>query len=518
MNKKVKVRFAPSPTGALHIGGVRTALFNYLFAKKHGGEFFLRIEDTDKHRFVAGAEKYIIDSLAWCGISPDDGVNPDGTAKYRQSEREYFKYVIQLIDSGHAYYAFDTPAELEAMRKEQETSGSSALGYTQKTRMNMKNSFTWSKSAVSTWISSGASYVVRFNTPAGKTIEFTDSVKGKITFSSDNMDDKILFKSDGLPTYHLANVVDDHLMEITHVIRGDEWLSSTPLHIMLYEAFGWDRPDFCHLPLILGPDGKKLSKRHGDKYGFPVFPMTWDYIDEEGKDVHVTGFKDENYEPDALLNFLVLLGWNPGSDKEIMTMDEMISLFDIDRINNSGAMFDIEKLKNFNAHYLRSRDFLYLFENYIEPHAPRDKDIFDIKHNGVYEMSKAEKIENIAKERSVFSKDLYQHVSYFFEPAVLKDDVALKNPNEFSGVIRSFCLYFANNADANWSIEGINKFLDEECESRGFKVGKILPDLRMALTGGMPGPHLPDTMFILGKEESIKRIKNLLNKTEKVAS
>jgi glutamyl-tRNA synthetase len=326
---KVKVRFAPSPTGALHIGGVRTALFNYLFAKKHGGEFLLRIEDTDKHRFVAGAEKYIIDSLAWCGISPDDGVNADGTAKYRQSEREYRSYADRLIARGDAYYAFDTKDELDAMRKSLEDAGSSVQGYSFSTRMFMKNSFTLSVEEVKLRIDSGNPYVIRFNTPANTEIKFIDSVKGEVSFNSNSMDDKVLFKSDGLPTYHLANVVDDHLMEITHVIRGDEWLSSAPLHILLYKAFGWDKPEFCHLPLILGPDGKKLSKRHGDKYGFPVFPMTWDYVDEEGKDVHITGFKDENYEPDALLNFLVLLGWNPGNDKEIMAVDEMISLFDI---------------------------------------------------------------------------------------------------------------------------------------------------------------------------------------------
>lgn len=510
MNKKVCVRFAPSPTGALHIGGVRTALFNYLFAKKHGGKFLLRIEDTDKDRFVEGAEKYIIDSLAWCGISPDEGVNTDGTATYRQSEREYKSFVDILLKNGNAYYAFDTKEELEAMRDSLKAAGISSPGYTSITRVNMKNSLTLSAEDVKARLDAGDPYVIRFNTPRHKEVKFLDMVKGWVIFNSNNMDDKVLFKSDGLPTYHLANVIDDHLMEISHVIRGDEWLSSAPLHILLYEAFGWDRPEFCHLPLILGPDGKKLSKRHGDKYGFPVFPMTWDYKNEDGEIVHVTGFKDEGYESDALINFLALLGWNPGGTKEIMTMDEMISLFELDRINNSGAMFDIDKLKNFNAHYLRSRDNVLLFNKYI--HSFVDGNYFSKTQLGDF----LNEIVNIAKERSIFSKDLYPAVSYFFEPVILKDDVVLKNDAEFRDVMKVFCVVSHNGII--WTAEGIKKNLEELCNERGYKIGKILPDLRLALTGGIPGPDLPTTLEILGKYESFLRIGNLLAKTLKVAS
>lgn len=507
MNKKVKVRFAPSPTGALHIGGVRTALFNYLFAKKHGGEFLLRIEDTDKDRFVEGAEKYVIDSLAWLGISPDDGVNTDGTAKYRQSEREYKSYADILIASGHAYYAFDTKEELDAMRKLAEASGVSNPGYTNSVRERMRNSLTLSAGDVKSLLDSGAPYVIRFNTPRNKEVKFLDSVKGWVTFNSNNMDDKVLFKSDGLPTYHMANVVDDHLMEISHVIRGDEWLSSAPLHIMLYEAFGWDRPEFCHLPLILGPDGKKLSKRHGDKYGFPVFPMTWDYVNEEKENVHVTGFKDEGYEPDALINFLVLLGWNPGGTKEFMSMEEMISLFELDKINNSGAMFDVDKLKNFNSHYLRARDNAILFDDFVSPNMQFGCICYP-------EVSKRHAIIDIAKERSVFSKDLYGNIKYFFDAVYLENNVILKNPVEFSKVMTTFLeLYFAKD---DWNAEFIHSELDRLCTDYGFKIGKIMPDLRMALTGGAPGPGLPLTMWILGKEESIYRIKALLEKARKV--
>lgn len=508
--KKVRTRIAPSPTGPIHVGNLRTALFNYLFAKKHGGEFLLRIEDTDKERFVAGAEKYVIDSLLWCGIVPDDGINSDGTAKYRQSEREYRNFADKLINSGHAYYAFDTKEELDAMRKSLEDAGSSVQGYSFATRMFMKNSFTLSEDDVRNRISSGEPYVIRFNAPANTDVKFMDIVKGEVAFNTNNMDDKVLFKSDGLPTYHLANVVDDHLMGITHVIRGDEWLSSTPLHILLYSAFGWDRPEFCHLPLILGPDGKKLSKRHGDKYGFPVFPMTWDYVNEKGEDVHVTGFKHEGYEPDALINFLVLLGWNPGDNKEIMAMDEMISLFDLHKIHNAGAMFDIEKLKSFNAHYMRSRSEIYLFNNFIYPNIP-DKD--GLYPNEIRPVA-ALKTAIVAKERAVFAKDLYSHVSYFFEPVVLGDGVKLKNPNEFNEIMSAF---WNHENDFDWTHDSIKSVLTELCEARGFKIGKILPDLRTALTGGVPGPELPLTMEILGEDESTRRIVNLLNKTEKVA-
>jgi len=522
MNKKIKVRFAPSPTGALHVGGIRTALFNYLFAKKHGGEFLLRIEDTDQTRFVEGAEKYIIDALTWLGIPPDKSLKPDGTARYKQSEREYLSFAKTLIDSGHAYYAFDSTEDLTAMRDRCTAEGRENTGYNFVTRLWMKNSFTLSLEVVKELLDAGTPYVIRFNMPTDESVVVNDIVKGTSIFDSKQLDDKILFKSDGLPTYHLANVVDDHLMEITHVIRADEWFPSTPLHVMLYKAFGWDAPEFCHLPLVLGPDGKKISKRKLAKYGFPIFPMTWDYKDETGADIHITGFKDEGYEPDALINFLALVGWNPGDNREFMTMDEMISAFDLDRVNSSGAIFDIDKLKNFNAHYLRNRPFLYLFDSYIRPNAPKDDNIFDIKHDGVYAMLKAEKIENIAKDRSVFSKELYSKVSYFFEPLILKDGVVLKNPDEFKRAMKGFwddMEYFEMDIPCTfaWEAKDIQSLLEEACRSRGIKIGKVLPDLRMALTGGIPGPHLDETMEILGREESKNRIENLLKKIKEVA-
>ena len=337
MEKRVRLRFAPSPTGGLHMGGVRTALFSYLFAKKHGGDFVLRIEDTDQTRYVNGAEEYIINSLKWCGIEPNEGVGfGDGPyAPYRQSERKelgiYKKYSDQLIASGHAYIAFDTAEDLERMNAIAKASGAKT-GYNSFSRMSMKNSFTMSAEDVKSLLDSGHPHVIRFNVPRNTTVNFTDYVKGAISFDSNNLDDKVLFKSDGMAAYHLANVVDDHLMEITHVIRGDEWVSSTPLHIMLYEAFGWDKPEFCHMPLVLGPDGKKLSKRKMKEYGFTVFPLACNYVDDKGGTVDVLGFKDLGYDADAFINYLALLGWNPGNNKEFMTMDEMISLFTLERV------------------------------------------------------------------------------------------------------------------------------------------------------------------------------------------
>jgi len=513
-NRKIRTRIAPSPTGYATVGNLRTALFNYLFAKKHGGEFLIRIEDTDETRFVDGAEKYIIDSLAWLGIKPDVGIKPDGTAEFRQSEREYRSYADLLVSNGHAYYAFDTSEELDTMKKRADASGVKT-GYNSISRMNMKNSFTMSDEEVKSKISSGDSFVIRFNTPRNKTITFKDAVKGNVSFDSNNLDDKVLFKSSGMVAYHLANVIDDHLMEITHVIRGDEWVSSTPLHVMLYEAFGWDKPEFCHVPLVLGPDKKKLSKRKMKEYGFTVFPLACSYVDDKGNNISVPGFKDEGYEPDALINFLALLGWNPGGTEEIMSMDRMIELFELDRINNSGAMFDVDKLKNFNAHYLRSRNPDILLSQYILP-TFKSNVIEEWKFvDKIYNESELNSIVEIAKERSVFGKDLYSTVSYFFEPVVLKDDVVLKNNEEFSKVMES--LLGSDLTTKDWTADFIKADLESFCEVFGFKMGKILPDLRMALTGGIPGPHLPETMEILGREESINRIKNLIKKTEKVA-
>ena len=471
----------------------------------------IRIEDTDSTRFVEGAEKYIIDALTWLGIRPDIGIKPDGTAEFRQSEREYRSYADLLISKGAAYYAFDTPEELAAMKKLADSSGVKS-GYNSMSRMRMKNSFTMSEEDVKAKIAAGDSYVIRFNMPRNKTITFKDSVKGNVSFESSNLDDKVLFKSDGMAAYHLANVVDDYRTQITHVIRGDEWLSSTPLHIMLYEAFGWDRPEFCHVPLVLGPDGKKLSKRRMKEYGFTVFPIACSYLDDKGNTVSVEGFKDLNYDPKALINFLALLGWNPGNNVEFMTMNEMISLFDLDRINNSGAKFDIKKLDSFNAHYLRSGSYDELYAIILEGIIGSSSEWFVDK---VYTETEIHSIIDIAKERSVFSHDLYPAVSYFFEPVVLKDDVAIKNPVEFKNVMDM--LFDCCIETFQFTADNIKRHLEEFCAIENCKMGKILPDLRMALTGGIPGPHLPETMEILGKEESLQRIKSLITKIERVA-
>ena len=501
MEKKIRTRIAPSPTGFATCGNLRTALFNYLFAKKHGGEFVIRIEDTDRTRFVEGSEKYIIDALTWLGMRPDVGIKSDGTAEFRQSEREYRSYAELLISKGHAYYAFDTAEDLERMNAIAKASGAKT-GYNSFSRMSMKNSFTMSAEDVKSLLDSGHPHVIRFNVPRNTTVNFTDYVKGAISFDSNNLDDKVLFKSDGMAAYHLANVVDDHLMEITHVIRGDEWVSSTPLHIMLYEAFGWDKPEFCHMPLVLGPDGKKLSKRKMKEYGFTVFPLACNYVDDKGGTVDVLGFKDLGYDADAFINYLALLGWNPGNNKEFMTMDEMISLFTLERVNNSGAIFDIVKLNSFNSHYMRNREHALLWNKYIWPNLTR----YDNYNNEMWK-----DIVDFAKERCVFAKDLYKSVSYFFEPVVLKEDVVLKNPTEFGNVMSSLIELYSDDK-RGFSATIIKEDLEVICGTLGYKVGKVLPDLRMALTGGIPGPHLPETMEVIGKGESINRISNLLTK------
>lgn len=472
-----------------------------MFAKKHGGDFILRIEDTDKTREVKGAIDYITNSLKWLGFVPDESPEVGGNyGPYKQSDRLdiYKKYAHDLVKTNHAYYAFDTPEGLDAMRTKYEASKAMFI-YNASTRDSMVNSISMPSGDVEKKLEAGDPYVIRFKMPRNTEIKFNDKIRGWVTFNSDKLDDKILFKSDGYPTYHLANVVDDHLMEISHVIRAEEWLPSTPLHVLLYDAFGWDKPEFCHLPLVNGPDGKKLSKRHAAKYGFPIFPMDWDYV-QDGKDAHASGFKDAGYEADALLNFLALLGWNPGGDKEYMDMDELIDLFDLDRVNKSGANFDIEKLKHFNAHYVRNRDFEDLFINYILTDIPKSSTM-------EYSEEKVKKIVDIAKERSVFTKDLYPSVSYFFESFVL-NDVLLKNPTEFGKVMEALTRSDLTNDD--WAAEFIKADLEAFCEVFGFKLGKVLPDLRMALTGGIPGPDLPTTMEVLGRDESLKRIHNLL--------
>jgi len=513
-NKKIRTRIAPSPTGFATCGNLRTALFNYLFAKKHGGEFVIRIEDTDKTRFVEGAEKYIIDALTWLGMKPDVGVKPDGTAEFRQSEMEYRSYADSLVLNGHAYYCFDTPEDIARMNELAKANGTKP-GYNSSNRMSMKNSLTMNYQEYRTLIDAGVPYVIRFKMPVNTTVTFKDYVKGEITFNTDDLDDKVIIKSDGGVAYHLANVVDDHRMGITHVLRGDEWVVSTPLHIMLYEAFGWDKPEFCHIPLVLGPDKKKLSKRRMKEYGFTVFPLACSYVDDKsGNKVDVLGFKDLGYEPDALVNYLAPLGWNPGDNREIMTMDELISSFSLERVNNSGAIFDIVKLNSFNATYMRAKDNMDLCNEYIMPGIVRAVNPdYTIK---IYSIDELSQITDFAKERAVFAKDLYATVSYFFEPVVLADDIEFKNPMDFNDVMHSFLGLYSDDK-RGFSAAVIKEDLEVISGTLGYKVGKVMPGLRMALTGGIPGPHLPETMEILGKDESIRRIKALLEKVKKVA-
>jgi glutamyl-tRNA synthetase len=512
-DKKIRVRFAPSPTGALHIGGVRTALFNYLFAKSNGGDFILRIEDTDQKREVAGAEKYILDSLDWLGLISDESpVHPGKFGPYRQSERLdiYKKYALELVKSGHAYYAFDTDESLKRMRDTLEKSGAKNTGYNSVIRSSMKNSTFISQDEVKNLLDSGCSYVIRFKMPKDLDVTFHDEVRGNVSFNTSVLDDKILFKSDGYPTYHLANVVDDHLMEISHIIRAEEWLPSTPLHILLYEAFGWDKPVFAHLPLVLGPDGKKLSKRHAAKYGFPIFPLNWNYVNEENVTVNILGFKEANYRVDALVNFILLLGWSSGTNQEFMDIRDFYKnkkyKFDIARVSKGGAIFDFDKLKSFNASYLRGQEYEVLRK--LLP----DSRLGTAMSSYLYDENAFHKIIDIAKVRSVFEKDFYPSVSYFFEDLVFPENTTAKNYDEFFKFVNALLdiehYYFNTEELLKTKVEAV-------CTELGFKPGKVMPDLRIALTGGKPGPELPLTMSILGRERTEKRLLCYLTTIEK---
>lgn len=487
--EKVVCRFAPSPTGFLHIGGIRTALYNYLFAKKHNGIFYLRLEDTDQKRFVGDAEKYIKDALEWVGIETDYSPWQGGpNGPYRQSERDYTKHTKFLLDNGMAYYAFDTEADLTKSRKDIPN-----FAYDYKTRMSLRNSLALPADEVTKLLQSGAPYVIRFKTPENQTVKFTDIVRGDVSFNTAQTDDKVLVKSNGIPTYHMANVCDDHDMGTTHVIRGEEWLPSTPLHILLYDAFGWKRPKFAHLPLLLNPDGKgKLSKRNALKYGFPVFPMGGEGEDETGKKVKYTGFKDAGYEPDALINFLLLLGWNPGDNREIMTTAEMISDFSLSHVHKAGARFDIEKAKWFNQSYVKNRP---------DEESMKHVDFGDTHYND----DQKNKILKLAKERSHFTHDLQHTIDLFVNPVHVSDADKAKIAPEFKTVFNDFV-----NRDIDWSPEVIKQTIFDVCAEKGVKMGKVMPGLRMALVAGVQGPDLMTTMDILGREESINRIKSVI--------
>lgn len=488
---QVVTRIAPSPTGLLHCGTLRTALYNYLFAKKHGGIFYLRIEDTDQKRFVPEAEDYIRKSFEWAGFEPDFSPWKPGTgefAKMRQSERDYSRHIQYLLDNNLAYIAFDTEDELSAARKD-----NPHFAYDRTNRLKMRNSLTLDKTVVENLIANKHAYVIRFNTPYNYLVQFNDLVRGEITFNSNQVDDKVLVKSNGIPTYHLASVCDDHDMQTTHVIRGEEWLPSTPLHIMLYQAFGWSAPEFAHLPTILRPDGRgKFSKRDALKYDVPIFPFGGTAQDDKGNFVAYKGFKDEGFEADAMLNFLLLLGWAPDDDREIFSLDEMIANFSLDRVHKAGARYDIEKAKWFNSQYLHKRSFKELLSSLdVDSHR--------------YTQDKLEAIVDMAKLRSTFRSDMQKVADIFFKRTQLEAKV--ENP-QLSNVMKEFL-----SSDCDWtSSEDLKAKFNSICLSNQIKVGKLMPNLRSILTGGVPGPELFTTMFILGKEETSSRsFENLKN-------
>ncbi len=497
--RKVRVRFAPSPTGPLHIGGVRTALFNYLFAKKNGGDFILRIEDTDSTRFVEGAEEYVNESLSWLGLNPDEGVKQGGNfGPYKQSERReiYKKYAQQLIDSGWAYYAFDTPEELNAIRVKHEAE-KKAFAYDVHTRNSMNNSLSLSDEEIESKINSGVNYVIRFKMPENVEVKINDLIRGDVTFNTNTLDDKVLFKSaDQLPTYHLANIVDDHLMEITHVIRGEEWLPSLPLHVMMYRAFDWEetRPQFAHLPLILKPNGKgKLSKRDGDKAGFPVFPL--EYISPDG-DV-TSGYRESGYFPEAVNNLLALLGWNSGTEQEIFSIDELTNLFSLERVNKSGARFDPDKAKWFNHQYLIKKD---------------DEEIAKLFITKVEEKGYKTTIEDLskyiglAKERVNFIDELWEQIFFFYEAPTSYDEKVVNK--RWKGEVPTFIKEIPTllkDLD-NWIADEIKDIVVGELKAQELNMGAVMNSLRLTMVGGAFGPDLFTIIELIGKEETFKRI------------
>jgi len=501
-NATVRVRFAPSPTGPLHIGGVRTALFNYLFAKKHGGTFFLRIEDTDQNRFVPGAEAYIFEALEWLGIAPDETVGKNEKfGPYRQSERKpiYKKYAQQLIESGWAYYAFDTPESLEQHRKDHEAQGKTFI-YNWHNREKLDTSLVMTTDDVEHRIASGEDYVIRFKTPFNETLEIVDIIRGNVKFETNLLDDKVLFKSDGMPTYHLANIVDDHLMETSHVIRGEEWLPSLPLHVLLYGAFGWKAPEFAHLPLILKPIGNgKLSKRDGDKMGFPVFPLEWK--DPSSNEVS-SGYREKGFLPEAVVNFLALLGWNDGSEQELFSIEELIEKFDLNRIHKAGAKFDPEKNKWFNHQYIQ-----HASENLLLQSLQKDLENKGITHR--FSEEQLVKMVNLVKDRAHFLIEFYELTDYFFEAPKQYDEKASKNWKEDTGALMQRVIEQLEQAK-DFSSQALEVSLKDWMTAEQIGMGKVMQPLRMSLVGALKGPHLFDIIELLGKEETRNRIEKAI--------
>lgn len=500
MTKNVRVRFAPSPTGPLHIGGVRTALFNYLFAKKHNGTFILRIEDTDQNRYVEGAEQYIIDALNWCGMPFDEGPGTNEKfGPYRQSERKplYKAYAEELIASGNAYYAFDTADELNFHRTDHEANGKTFI-YNWHNRLKLSNSLSLSAEETQAKLDAGDDYVIRFKSPQDETLHLKDIIRGDIKIDTNVLDDKVLFKSDGMPTYHLANIVDDHLMEISHVIRGEEWLPSLALHYQLYKAFGWDTPEFAHLPLILKPTGKgKLSKRDGDKLGFPVFPLLW----EDPKNHEISrGYKEDGYFADAMVNFLAFLGWNPGTEQEIFSLDELVAAFDLKKVNKSGARFDPDKIKWFNHHYMQEQNNDELAEMF----KASQPELAEIDESYI-----AMSI-NLIKERATFVSDFWNLSHFFFiAPRVYDEKASKKALKEGTDdLMKQLIAILSTNTD--FSVETLQKEVKGWITTNEISFGKVMMPLRLALVGALQGPDVFDIIYMIGKNETVKRIENLI--------
>jgi len=498
MSKPVRVRFAPSPTGPLHIGGVRTALFNYLFAKKNGGTFYLRIEDTDQNRFVPGAEEYIMEALEWLGIAPEETIGKNEKfGPYRQSERKYLykQYADMLIESDNAYYAFDTAESLDAHRKQNEAEGKTFI-YNHHNREKLDTSLVISAAETEKRIANNEDYVIRFKTPVNETLHLQDIIRGEVKFETGLLDDKVLFKSDGMPTYHLANIVDDHLMETTHVIRGEEWLPSMPLHVMLYRAFGWDAPEFAHLPLILKPIGNgKLSKRDGDKMGFPVFPLEWKT--EEGVS---SGYREKGFFPETVVNFLALLGWNDGTEKELFSLEELTEAFDLKRVHKSGAKFDPEKNKWFNHQYLLKKDNAVLAEAFAPILVEKGFDIskFDLT-----------RIVSLIKDRAHFVSEFWEMSDFFFVAPTLYDEKASKNWKEETPVLMQEVISVIEEITDFTSLN-IETIVKDWMTKNEIGMGKVMQPFRLSLVGALKGPHLFDIVEVIGKDETISRIQKAI--------
>ena len=497
--KPVRVRFAPSPTGPLHIGGLRTALYNYLFARANGGSFLLRIEDTDQKRYVEGAEKYLLNALDWCGITPDEGPEIGGNyGPYRQSERRdlYAAHVEYLLDQGQAYYAFDTEDELSNRREKEKSAGNHNFRYGASTRMSMRNSLTLSQEDTQAMLESKSPYVVRFKIDPGQTVTFKDVVREEVRFQTDELGDQVLLKADGLPTYHLANIVDDHLMKISHVIRGEEWLPSTALHVLLYKASGWEAPTFVHLPLLLNPNGKgKLSKRKGAEHGFPVFPLQWNH--PEQTDVFA-GFREEGYLPEALVNFIAFLGWNPGTEQELFNLAELAEAFSLDRINNSGARFDIDKAKWFNQQYLIATPGERLAGMVQDVYAERGYEI---------DLPKATAIAELLKERVQLLPEFYTHGQYFVAPVEEYEEKPIRKKwkpdnrpafDELAGRLEKV---------DRWESPVIKQTVVDFMGDHGMGFGQVLPILRVAVSGSVQGPDAFGILEVVGREESVNRLR-----------